>query len=178
VTPFSLSHFEDCTAFWLIAKKTREFPEINYIITANGPDELFCGYDRFRRILDSGDYENIRNEILVALSMAENLGSQVKKIMSEFGYQIREPLLDKKFRDSALRIPVEYKILPNNDLLRKRIWRCFGRFIGLQDDVVKRPKKAMQYGMGIHGIVHNMLKHGSLKLDIPERNLDAETQQL
>ena len=146
VTVSNLSHYEDCIAFWLLAKTARESSEINYLISANGPDELFCGYDRFRRILDSGNYEAVENEIPAALKMAESLGSQVRKIASEFGYQIYEPLLYGKFRQFAIRIPVEYKILPNNDLLRKRIWRCFGRLIGLPEGVVLKPKKAMHTG--------------------------------
>jgi asparagine synthase (glutamine-hydrolysing) len=163
VTVSNLSHYEDCIAFWLFAKKTHEFSDISYLISANGPDELFCGYDRFRRILDSGNYEAVENEIPSALKMAENLGSQVKKIALAFGYEIQEPLLFEKFREFAIGIPVEYKILPNNDLLRKRIWRCFGRIIGLPEGIVLKPKKAMQYGMGIHPIVVSLLKHGTIK---------------
>jgi asparagine synthase (glutamine-hydrolysing) len=163
VTVSNLSHYEDCMGFWLLAKTARESSEISYLISANGPDELFCGYDRFRRILDSGNYARAENEISVALKMAENLGSQVKKIASEFGYQIYEPLLLEKFRQVAIQIPIEYKILPNNDLLRKRIWRCFGRLVGLPQSIVFKPKKAMQYGMGIHPTTINLLKHGVIK---------------
>ena len=65
VTVSNLSHYEDCMAFWLLAKTARESSEINYLISANGPDELFCGYDRFRRILDSGNYATVENEIPV-----------------------------------------------------------------------------------------------------------------
>lgn len=169
VTVSNLAHYEDCMAFWLLAKKSREFPQVDYLISANGPDELYCGYDRFRRILDSGNYEEVRNEIPAALKMAENLGSQVRKITAEFGYQIREPLLEEKFRQLALEIPVEYKILPYNDLLRKRIWRCFGRLIGLPEDIVMKPKKAMQYGMGIHSVVINLLRHGIVKLEFESK---------
>jgi len=48
----SLSHFEDCVAFWLIAENAEKLRDNGYIISANGPDELFCGYDRFRRLVD------------------------------------------------------------------------------------------------------------------------------
>jgi asparagine synthase (glutamine-hydrolysing) len=169
VTVSNLSHYEDCIAFWLLAKKSNEFPEIDYLISANGPDELYCGYDRFRRILDSGNYEGVRNEILTAVKNAEDLGSQVRKITSEFGYKIQEPLLEDKFKQFAMTVPVEYKILPNNDLLRKRTWRCFGRLIGLPEEIVMKPKKAMQYGMGIHSVVLNLLKRGILKLEFESK---------
>jgi asparagine synthase (glutamine-hydrolysing) len=162
----TLSHFEDCVAFRLIASHSRElFPRVRYLLSANGPDELFCGYDRFRRILDTDGYHSVEREITRALNVAEDLSKQVKLVVSHFGFDIREPFLSDNFRDVGLKIPVQYKILPNNDLLRKRIWRCLGRSEGLFDKVVTRPKKAMQYGMGIHGIVHSMLMRGALGLD-------------
>ncbi len=166
ITASSISHYEDCIAFWLISERALRRGDIKYVISANGPDELFCGYDRFRRIVDSQGYEAAEKEIVAALKIAEDLRYHVKTIASQFGLQTCEPFLSEEFERVALQIPVRYKILSPNDLLRKRIWRCFGRSIGLQDKSVLRPKKAMQYGMGIHAITHNMLKHGALKLEI------------
>ncbi len=161
----NLSHLEDCIAFWLISENVRNMNKIECIFSANGPDELFCGYDRFRRIVDSEGYESVEREILKALKIAEDLGSQVRKITTHFGLEIYEPLLDQSFRKAALEIPVQLKILRGNDLLRKRIWRCFGRSINVEDSIVLRPKKAMQYGMGIGAVVTRMLKQGSLRVD-------------
>jgi len=163
----NLSHFEDCMAFWLISEKASELKNVEYILSANGPDEVFCGYDRFRRILDSDGYVSVEAEIPRALKIAEDLGAQVRKITSHFGLQICEPFLDQRYIRSALEIPVQLKILPGNDLLRKRIWRCFGRSIKVDEKIVMRPKKAMQYGMGIHSITCSMLKKGTLKLEFP-----------
>lgn len=165
----NLPHFEDCVAFWMIAENARRIRGTGYVISANGPDELFCGYDRFRRLINSQGYDSMDKEIRVALIAAEDLSHQVMTIMSHFGLGIEEPFLSNEFRKMALQIPVKFKILPNNDLLRKRIWRCFGRSIGLPNEIVLRPKKAMQYGMGIHGIVSKMIKQGSLKVELEDR---------
>lgn len=161
----SLSHFEDCAAFWLLGETAVMLPEVRSVLSANGPDELFCGYDRFRRILDLKGYSSVEEEMIRAIKSASNLSGEVAKILSEFGLTISEPFLSEEFRMAALSIPVQYKILTGNDLLRKRIWRCFGRFLGLPEDIVLRPKKAMQYGMGLHQIISKMLKRGTLKLD-------------
>jgi asparagine synthase (glutamine-hydrolysing) len=165
----TLSHLEDCIAFWLISEYTCTLSHVNYLVSANGPDELFCGYDRFRRILDSTGYDAVEKEISRALDIADDLSRQVKAVVLHFGLGIVEPFLNHKFRSETLKIPLEYKILPGNDLLRKRIWRCLGRSLNLPEEIVMRPKKAMQYGMGIHGIVSAMLKRGDLKF---EKNRD------
>lgn len=161
----NLSHFEDCVAFWLIAETASKLGGKECVISANGPDELFCGYDRFRRLLDSSGYESVNEEIRNSLVVAEGLSRRVKMVVSHFGLGIQEPFLTSEFTQMALQIPAQYKILPKNDILRKRIWRCLGRSIGVPEEIVLRPKKAMQYGMGIHGIVNSMMKRGSLRLE-------------
>lgn len=167
VTVSNLAHFEDCVSFWLIANKARNIPGVDTLLSANGPDELFCGYDRFRRIADTSGFDAAEKEISTALESAASLGQQVRKVVSGFGLKLEEPFLQKEFIDFGLTIPIEYKILQGNDLLRKRIWRLFGRYLGLDERIVMRRKKAMQYGMGIHAVTSNMLKHGTLKLEFP-----------
>ena len=164
----NLSHLEDCVAFWLISEHTSKLSGMNTLLSANGPDELFCGYDRFRRILDSEGYSAIPKEITRSLVVADNLSKAVKSIGSLFGLQIAEPFLSGDFRSEGLKIPASHKILPSNDLVRKRIWRCLGRTLHLPEEVVMRPKKAMQYGMGVHQIVSSMLKRGTLKFELHE----------
>jgi asparagine synthase (glutamine-hydrolysing) len=161
----NLSQFEDCVSFWLIASSCASIPGVERILSANGPDELFCGYDRFRRIVDGMGYEQARLEIFSALTSAEKLSKQVKSVVSTFGFDIKEPLLNRGFREFALSIPIEYKILVGNDLLRKRIWRCLGKMIGLPQTIYMRPKKAMQYGMGVHSVVVRMLRNNRLRLE-------------
>ncbi|MFI5419939.1 MAG: asparagine synthase C-terminal domain-containing protein [Nitrososphaerales archaeon] len=168
VSVSSLAHFEDSLSFSLIAKKAIEIPDMTALISANGPDELFCGYDRFRRIVDSSGYESAEKEIRSALVSANLLGREARKVVSGFGLELVEPLFQKEFVDFALTIPIEFKLQRGNDMLRKRIWRFLGRTMKLPEEIVFRPKKAMQYGMGIHRIVYSMLKNGTLKLDFPK----------
>lgn len=160
----SLSHFEDCVAFWLTASRARKIREVTSILSANGPDELFCGYDRFRRIVDEAGYSRVEVEIRSALDSAQRLREQVALVVSEFGCKTEEPFLQREFQEVSLSIPTEFKILKGNDVLRKRIWRCFGRALGLPDVTILRPKKAMQYGMGIHPVVLSLLKQERIKV--------------
>ena len=162
----NLAHFEDCLSFWLIAKKAKQIKGITTLLSANGADELFCGYDRFRRILDASGYEAIKKEISASLHTANFLGKEAKKIVSDQGLDLVEPLFSQNFIHYALTIPVELKILPANDMLRKRIWRLLGRQLRLREQIVQRPKKAMQYGMGVHAIILSMLRKDKLRLDL------------
>jgi asparagine synthase (glutamine-hydrolysing) len=165
VSVVNLAHFEDCVSFWLIAEKALQIGGIEYILSANGPDELFCGYDRFRRMVDSEGYQTARTEIESALESADRLGREIAKVVSTLGFGVKVPLLEQGDKEFCLGIPIEYKILIGNDLLRKRIWRCLGRSLGLAEKTVLRRKKAMQYGMGIHAVVGRMLKRGTLTLE-------------
>ena len=114
VSVTNLAHFEDCIAFWLIAERAKENGETSYVVSANGPDELFCGYDRFRRILDSMGYEAVEREIIFALKQAESLGSQIRVVLSQFGLRIFEPFLQEEFRKAALDIEIQQKIMKGN----------------------------------------------------------------
>ena len=160
----NLSHFEDCVAFWLTASKSRKIRDVKTILSANGPDELFCGYDRFRRIVDGAGYSQVEIEIHKALDSALRLREQVGLVLSEFGFKTKEPFLHKEFQEFSFSIPTEFKILKGNDVLRKRIWRCFRRALGIPETTILRPKKAMQYGMGIHSVVLSLLKHERIKI--------------
>ena len=162
----NLSHFEDCVSFWLTASIGAKNGDGRCIFSANGPDELFCGYDRFRRIPDESGYGAVEKEILKALEAAKKLGEQVALAVSEFGFEIREPFMNESFRKFALSVPSEYKIHKGNDLLRKRIWRCYGRALGIPEATVMRRKKAMQYGTGIHSVVLSMVKKDLIKVKL------------
>jgi asparagine synthase (glutamine-hydrolysing) len=53
----------------------------------------------------------------------------------------------------AMNIPMEYKISGENDRLRKCILREVAAEVGVPPEIVKRPKKAAQYGSGIHKLL-------------------------
>ena len=161
----SLSQLEDCTAFYLIAKKLlQDFRNATCIITANGPDELFCGYDRFRRLADSGGYATIDEEISRSLQVAYRLKDDVKAVLQEFGLSSIDPFLSEDFVELSRQIPVDLKIMKGNDRLRKRVWRLYGRTLGLPDSIVLKPKKAMQYSMGVHQTLIKIVRRGEIRI--------------
>ncbi|MGZ7050062.1 MAG: asparagine synthase C-terminal domain-containing protein, partial [Methanobacterium sp.] len=77
--------------------------------------------------------------------------------------ELRVPYLDMDIINTAMNIPMKYKISGKEDNLRKCILREIGAELGLPQEIVKRPKKAAQYGSGIHKMLKKVLKEDEYK---------------
>ncbi len=163
----NLAHFEDCSAFYLIAEELSKHSwKFERLLTANGTDEVFCGYDRFKRYAREYGYGFVEQEISRSLIAARMLKKQVGMILARFGLEAFDPFLEDDFVSFACgNIPSELKILKDDDRLRKRIWRLYGRSLGIPEKIVLKPKKAMQFSMGIDKVIRSMIKRNSLKLN-------------
>lgn len=142
------SHIENCIAFFYLGMLARQ-NGLGLILTANGCDELFCGYDRFRSIYEYGNarimqliHEKIENELI--------LMNEVGTIITEFGIKAKHPFLSEKFISAALRISIDNKIRGDDDFIRKHILREVAVKIGVPQEAATKPKKALQYGSLIH----------------------------
>ena len=62
----------------------------------------------------------------------------------------------------ALSLPVELKLQPTDNTLRKLVLRNVGRNLGLPRSVVDRPKKAIQYATGVSKILGRTAKREDL----------------
>lgn len=144
----NISHIENCLAFYYLGLLAQQ-NGLRLILTANGCDELFCGYDRFRSIYKFGDariteliHEKIENETI--------LMKEVKSITTEFGVKTRHPFLSEKFSSVAMKITIDNKIKGCDDFIRKHILREVAVMIGVPREAATTPKKALQYGSLIH----------------------------
>jgi len=144
----NISHIENCIAYFYIARMANQ-NNLQLILTANGCDELFCGYNKFRLIYDEGIKriidlmdERIANERLLL--------NEIDKITTEFGVLTKQPFFSQKFIDLAKDIPIEQKITGSNDFIRKHILRKLALSIGIPRESAMKPKKALQYGSLIH----------------------------
>jgi asparagine synthase (glutamine-hydrolysing) len=144
----NISHIENCIAFFYLGMLARQ-NGLGLILTANGCDELFCGYDRFRSIYEYGNarimqliHDKIENEVI--------LMKKVESIITEFGIKAKHPFLSEKFISVALKISIDNKIKGNYDLIRKHILREVAVMIGVPQEAAAKPKKALQYGSLIH----------------------------
>ena len=144
----NLSWNENCIAFYYVSKLAASL-NIDAVVTANGIDELFCGYNAYREVISQGESavnklmdEKIENEI--KMMKAVNL------ISSEFGVEILQPLLDLEFIKYAKTIPISDKIHDSEDLMRKHVIRKLACEIKIPEISYTKRKKALQYGTQIH----------------------------
>lgn len=144
----NLSWNENCIAFYYVSKLAQSLG-IKIVATANGIDELFCGYNAYRNVILEGESailelmdKKLENEI--AMMKAVNL------IASQFDVTIIQPLLSKDFVDFAKTVPISYKIHDSQDLMRKHIIRKLASEVGVPEISYSKKKKALQYGSQIH----------------------------
>lgn len=142
------SHLENCIAYLFVARLAKE-NGFNMVLTGNGIDELFCGYNQYRFVYKYGKsdimslmQEKILNELL--------LMEEIATVTSSYGVTIKKPFLSDKFIEFANTIPIDEKIKSEDDTLRKHIMRRLALDIGVPHEAAMKAKKALQYGTLIH----------------------------
>jgi len=144
----NLSWNENCIAFYYVAKLANSLG-IKTVVTANGIDELFCGYNTYREAIEKGEDKVI--ELMDSkLDNEQKMMQAVNEVTSEFRVRIIQPLLSKKFIEYAKSIPVSEKITGKDDLMRKHIIRKLASQIDVPEISTNKRKKALQYGSLIH----------------------------
>jgi asparagine synthase (glutamine-hydrolysing) len=142
------SHIENCIAYHYIASAAKH-NDLRTVLSANGCDELFCGYNGYRVAYDDGPEalgklmdEKIENEY--------RLVDEINSVAKQFEVVVRQPFLDPSFVSFAKTIPFDLKIKGSSDMLRKHILRQLALDMGVPKESALKPKKALQYGSLIH----------------------------
>lgn len=144
----NLSWNENCIAFYYVSKLANRL-ELDTVITANGIDELFCGYNAYREVFSEGE-SKIHEVMIAKLDNELKMMKAVNLIASEFGVKILQPLLSSKFIEYAKTIPISEKIHDSEDLYRKHIIRKLASDVKVPELSYTKRKKALQYGSKIH----------------------------
>jgi asparagine synthase (glutamine-hydrolysing) len=144
----NISWNENCIAFYYVSKLAQSLG-IDTVITANGIDELFCGYNAYRDVISQGE-SAIKELMEKKLENELKMMKAVNMISSKFGVQIIQPLLSAPFIEFAKTVPISEKILDSEDLMRKHAIRNLGKDIGIPEISYSKRKKALQYGTKIH----------------------------
>lgn len=152
----NLSWNENCIAFYYVSKLAKSL-QLDTVVTANGIDELFCGYNAYREVFTDGDSQIIK----VMNTKIENeikMMKAVNKISSQFNVKILQPLLSQEFIEFAKTIPMSQKILGPEDLMRKHVIRNLAKKVGVPELAYSKRKKALQYGSNIHKLLLKIRK--------------------
>ena len=144
----NLSWNENSIAFYYVSKLAISLG-LDTVVTANGIDELFCGYNAYREAISQGESKVF--EVMDAkLDNEIKMMKAVNSVTSEFGVTIVQPLLSAKFVDFAKSIPISEKIHDSEDMYRKHIIRKLASEVGVPEISYNKKKKALQYGSKIH----------------------------
>lgn len=148
----NLSHIENCLAFYQISCAIRNNNLGNFFLTANGFDELFCGYDRYRSYYNQGEVA-INKYMEEKLANEAHMMKEISEVINELRIESFQPFLSEPFIKFCKNIPLKHKITSSNDLLRKHILREVALKIGVPKESAYKPKKAIQYGSNIHKFI-------------------------
>ena len=147
----NLSWNENCIAFYHVAKLANSLG-LDTVVTANGIDELFCGYNGYRDAIKQGETQVI--ELMNSkLENELNMMKAVNLISSEFKVKIIQPLLSQDFINYAKSVPISEKITSPDDLMRKHIIRKLALIVNVPEISANKRKKALQYGSLIHKVL-------------------------
>jgi len=144
----NLSWNENCIAFYYVSKLANNL-KIGTVVTANGIDELFCGYNAYRDAIQEGE-QKVQEFMNTKLDNELKMMNAVNEIASQFNVNILQPFLSERFVSFAKKIPLNEKIKNSNDLQRKHIIRQIASEIGVPEISANKRKKALQYGSLIH----------------------------
>ena len=152
--------------FYWVAENAAKL-ECKILLAGQGGDELFGGYKRY---VDEYIHEG-RDSILYTMfqdivKLHENNLERDFKICNSKGIELRLPFATNEIVNFALSLPLELKLEPNDDTLRKLVLRQAGRNLGLPESIANRPKKAMQYATGISRTLNKIAKRKNQSLQI------------
>ncbi|AEH06131.1 asparagine synthase (glutamine-hydrolyzing) [Methanothermococcus okinawensis] len=139
---------------------------IKVVLSGQGADELFGGYNRYLKALNEMGKEKLKkllyNDVMNIYKV--NLERDDHCTMAN-GVELRVPFLDRDVVEVGLSLPIEYKL---NDTERKIILRDIASNY-IPDYIAYRPKKAAQYGSGSEKMIYaTARKYGYSKKKINE----------
>ncbi len=122
---------------------------VKVVLTGEGADELFAGYDHLRDIADADD---LRAELIRSVEGLHNLNLQrCDRVTMAHGLEARVPFLDLDLIAVAQRVPIAWK-LPGEEGQEKAILRkAFAGWI--PDEILWRVKEQFGDGSGTAAVM-------------------------
>ena len=144
----NLSWNENSIAFYYVAELAQK-NDLKTVVTANGIDELFCGYNSYREAIEKGEDE-VTKMMIEKLKNEGEMMVAINQVTAEFDVRMIQPFLLPNFTEYAKKIPISEKIHGSDDMKRKHIVRELAIDCGVPEVAAQKQKKALQYGSQIH----------------------------
>ncbi len=129
-----------------LAKKKK----LEVVLFGSGAEELFVGYERYYTYWNEGkNLDKILKEEFETLKHRD-IG-MIKKVAGKIGVEARFPFYNKGIAREVFEIPLALRMEDRE--LKKGLLREAAHFLGVPEIAVKRKKKALQYGSGVHKVL-------------------------
>jgi len=137
----NLSWNENSIAFYYVAELAQK-NGLKTVVTANGIDELFCGYNSYREAIEAGEDEVVKmmND---KLKNEKEMMVAINAVTAEFGVTMIQPFLLPNFIEYAKKIPISEKIHGPDDMQRKHPIRDLAMDYGIPEVAAQKQKKAL-----------------------------------
>jgi len=147
--------------FWA-AEKTAEM-NCRVMLAGQGADELFGGYKRY--VDECMNFGRDRTQEAMFKDAAGMYASNLErdwKACNAHNVELRLPFAAQKIAEFALSLPLEVKLEPKKDTLRKLVLRQVAKNIGLPLFIADKPKKAVQYTTGVNKALQKLAEQQRL----------------
>jgi asparagine synthase (glutamine-hydrolysing) len=145
------------------------------MLCGQGSDELYGGYYKYAKTLDTKGRRALRNELYSSVIGASQVNyERDEQATAPFGIELRTPFADLDLVRYSLTIPSEFKVKAGNDLTRKWILRSVAKSLGLHEDIVLRRKKAIQHGTGVENAIRKLARSRNLTVESYLAGIHAE----
>jgi asparagine synthase (glutamine-hydrolysing) len=118
-----------------------------YGLCGQGADELFFGYDHYRRAPATDAAARGESDLREVVDVD---WPRTQRIAARLGRSVEAPFLAPDFVATARAIPMGLRISPHEP---KSFFRRWAIRRGLPSSIALRPKKALQYGSGVERLL-------------------------
>ncbi len=134
-----------------------------FVLFGSGTEELFAGYDRYYQWKHSGvSYEEISKRLKQEFDFLVSKGDvfYIKKLAELNNKTALFPFCDDRI--SSIVFGMSAELLLKDEEKKKYVLREACKLLGIPSIAINRPKKALQYGSGIHKKLLRMKRSGNL----------------
>lgn len=136
---------------------------LRVMLAGQGGDELFAGYKRYvDQFVSEGNEAVTATVFNDIMRMHESNLERDFKICNSRGVELRLPFAAWQIVEFAVDLPVELKIQPFDDTLRKLVLRQAALNLRLPESIANRPKKAVQYATGVNSVLKKLANKNGL----------------
>jgi asparagine synthase (glutamine-hydrolysing) len=151
---------------FLLAEMTAQ--HVKVVLTGEGSDELFAGYDYLRGFDDA---MSLQGELMRTVHGLHNLNLQrCDRVTMAHGLEARVPFLDRQVIAFAFGLPMAWKLSAPGELEKRLLRRAFGGW--LPDEILWREKAEFGDGSGAKDVLTRTVEDGVSDADF-ERERDV-----